>query len=117
MATDTAAFTTLRVIPVIEGVGASLDKQLGSLSGMGKKAGKQLGVPHANIHTWKVKISSGQSLTRNAQTNKMKSVAPIAAAPSLEEENQRLRRENAELKKVNHILKSAAAIFTRDHLS
>lgn len=43
MATDTAAFTTLRVIPVIEGVGASLDKQLGSLSGMGKKAGKQLG--------------------------------------------------------------------------
>ena len=43
MATGTAAFTTLRVIPVIEGVGASLDKQLGSLSGVGKKAGKQLG--------------------------------------------------------------------------
>lgn len=42
MATDTAAFTTLRVIPVIEGVGASLDKQLGS-PWDGKKARRQLG--------------------------------------------------------------------------
>ena len=33
-----------------------------------------------------------------------------------EEENRRLQAENAELKKVNHILKAAAAFFSRDHL-
>lgn len=90
--------------------------QLAEELGSAKKAGKQLGVPHANVHNWKVKISSGQSLNRSNQKNKIQSAAPISAA-SVEEENQRLRRENAELKKVNHILKAAAAIFTRDHLS
>lgn len=32
------------------------------------------------------------------------------------EELLRLRKENAELKKVNHILKAAAAFFSQDHL-
>lgn len=40
---DSAAFTTLRVIPVIDGVSDALNKQLSSLSGVGKTAGKQLG--------------------------------------------------------------------------
>lgn len=89
--------------------------QLAEDLGSAKKAAKQLGVPHANVHNWKVKLSSGQSLARSNQKNKLKSEAP--AASGVEEENQRLRRENAELKKVNHILKAATAIFTRDHLS
>jgi transposase len=90
--------------------------QLAEDLGSAKKAAKQLGVPHANVHNWKVKLSSGQSLSRSNQKNKTKSATSSAAA-GVEEENQRLRRENAELKKVNHILKAAAAIFTRDHLS
>ena len=32
------------------------------------------------------------------------------------EELARLRRENNELRKVNHILKAAAAFFSQDHL-
>jgi len=90
--------------------------QLAADLGSAKKAAKQLGVPHANIHTWKVKLSSGQSLARSNQA-KPKGTAPNAGTPSVEEENQRLRREVVELKKVNYILKAAAAIFTRDHLS
>jgi transposase len=91
--------------------------QLAEDLGSAKKAAKQLGVPHANVHTWKVKLSSGQSLARSNQNNKTKSTPLSSAPPGVEEENQRLRRENAELKKVNYILKAAAAIFTRDHLS
>ena len=81
-----------------------------------KRAAKQLGVPHANVYNWKVKLSSGQSLARSKQ-GKTKIAISGSIAPSIEEENERLRREVAELKKVNYILKAAAAIFTRDHLS
>jgi len=42
----------------------------------------------------------------------MKAPAP----PSLVEENRRLQRELAEQKKINHILKAAAAFFSQDHL-
>lgn len=88
--------------------------QLAADLGSSKKAAKQLGVPHANIHTWKVKLSTGQSLARSNQKNEIKST-PVTS--SVEEENRLLRRKIAELEKVNYILKSAAAIFTRDHLS
>ena len=42
--------------------------------------------------------------------------SPQAPAVSLNDEVRRLQREVAELKKVNHILKAAAAFFSQDHL-
>lgn len=85
--------------------------QLADDLGSAVKAAKQLGISDANIHNWRTKIRTGQSLSGTKTT-------PAVAAPtSAEEENARLRRKIAELEKVNHILKSAAAIFTRDHLS
>mgnify|MGYP000900466826 FL=1 len=83
--------------------------------GSAMKAAKQLGISDANIHNWRMKIKTGQSLSGTKTP-----VKPIADAPkpaSAEEENARLRKKIAELEKVNHILKAAAAIFTRDHLS
>jgi transposase len=68
------------------------------------KAEKQLGLAHGLINSWRRKMESTGEV-------------PAAKTESAEEELKRLRRENLELKKVNHILKSAAAIFTRDHLS
>ena len=38
-----AAYTTLQVIPSIRVVGAALDKQLGSVGAIGKKAGQDIG--------------------------------------------------------------------------
>ena len=74
-----------------------LAKSLGSV----KQAADQLGISDVNIHVWKKKL------------------AP--KAPGLEEspaeELKRLRLENAQQKKVIHILKSAAAFFSQDHLS
>jgi transposase len=72
---------------------------LGSMT----KAAKQLGVAHANLHNWKLKIQQSESIDKN--------LAQIKS----EEELKRLRKENAELKKVNYILKAAAAVFSRDH--
>ena len=70
------------------------------------KAALQLGVPESNIHNWREKLSG------SVQSNAGRSVT----IETPEEENRRLRRENQELKKVNHILKSAAAFFSQDHL-
>lgn len=68
------------------------------------KAGSQLGINHNNIRRWKNELKKIGS----AESKKTKT--------SLEEENRRLQRENDELKKVNHILKRAAAFFSQDHL-
>jgi transposase len=68
------------------------------------KAGSQLGVETNNIRRWAKELSAiGQAEAKKTKT-------------SLEEENRRLQRENDELKKVNHILKRAAAFFSQDHL-
>ncbi len=76
-----------------------LAKDLESMS----KAAKQLGISHANLHNWKIKAQESENLeSKMAQTN---------AA----EELKRLRKENSDLKKVNYILKAAAAVFSRDH--
>lgn len=77
-----------------------LAKSLGST----KKAANQLGIPDVNIHLWRKKLSGRYSSIGSLQTE------------SITEELKRLRRENAEQKKVIHILKSAAAFFSLDHL-
>ena len=76
-----------------------LAEELGSIA----KAAKQLGVAHANLHNWRHKVLKVSALT--------------PAQVSAEDELKRLRKENAELKKVNYILKAAAAVFSQGHLS
>lgn len=71
------------------------------------EAGKQLGVAGANIYVWRKKYI-GQSVTA-AKTTELKPDEILI-------ENRRLQQEVAHLKKVNHILKSAAAFFSQDHL-
>lgn len=72
-------------------------------------AAEQLGIPSATLYKW-ISLSK-KSLSLESKGNQ------VASKSSTEnEEVVRLRRENAELKKVNHILKSAAAFFSQDHL-
>lgn len=68
------------------------------------KAADQLGVSVSNLHGWKKQV--GKSETKESKKSKA----------GLEEENRRLQREVEELRKVNHILKRAAAFFSQDHL-
>lgn len=69
-----------------------------------KQAAEQLGIPESNINNWRFRF-------------KLKPTAITKSLTSDEaEELKRLRRENGDLKKVNHILKSAAAFFSQDHL-
>jgi transposase-like protein len=77
-----------------------LAKSLGS----SKKAADQLGISDVNIHVWKKNLAEGKSPSNGPRQE------------STEEELKRLRRENVEQKKVIHILKSAAAFFSQDHL-
>lgn len=80
-----------------------LAEDLGSVS----EAGRRLGISKVNIYTWKNKKPAGPVVAgRKAE------VTPV----ELEKECQRLQQENAQLKKVNHILKAAAAFFSQDHL-
>lgn len=69
-----------------------------------KKAADQLGISDVNIYCWRKKL----------EPNFEKNESPQQEA--LLEELTQLRRENAEQKKVIHILKSAAAFFSQDHL-
>ena len=64
------------------------------------EAARQLGVRDVLLHKWRTKYKPEKK--------------PVAAAES--DEIKRLKRENDELKKVNYILKRAAAFFSQDHL-
>jgi len=66
-------------------------------------AARQLGVPVQSLHSWKTKANE-QGLISNAKK------------VDLDAENRQLRKEVEELKKVNQILKKAAAFFSQDHL-
>ena len=77
-----------------------LSESLGSAT----KAAEQLGIPDVNIHVWRKKLNTSGSTKSSTQED------------SRDEEIRKLRKENAELKKVNHILKAAAAFFSQDHL-
>ena len=77
----------------------NLSKELGS----GTKAAQELGINESLIRNWTKRSNSEKSLK--------------AADPTFSvEEFKRLQKENDKLKKINHILKSAAAFFSQDHL-
>ncbi len=80
-----------------------LADELGSVA----EATKQLGLKDNAIYNWKIKFKY------EFQNSKSK---PAAATSPESEEVKRLRKENEELKKVNYILKRAAAFFSQDHL-
>jgi transposase len=79
-----------------------LADELGSVA----EATKQLGLSPNVIYNWKSKFKYKLSKTEIAQ-------APVISEA---EEIKRLKKENEELKKVNYILKRAAAFFSQDHL-
>lgn len=71
----------------------------------GVAAAKQLGISDSLIYSWRIKFKGSESKASGSGSQTGES-----------EELKQLRRENAELKKVNYILKSAAAFFSQDHL-
>jgi len=79
--------------------------ELAATLGCVSKAAQELGIPDVNIHAWKKTI--GQSQGKSFQELK---------ASAEQEEIKRLRKENADLKQCNLILKTAAAFFSQDHL-
>ncbi len=62
------------------------------------RARKKLGMSESNIRKW---------IQQREQDDELKALSPGGSM----EEFQRLRKENAELKKVNFIVKAAAAVF------
>lgn len=66
------------------------------------EAARQLGIHDAIIHTWAKKYGS--------------TIIDKSPATAESAEIKRLKKENEELKKVNYILKRAAAFFSQDHL-
>jgi len=86
--------------------------QLAQDLGSGPKAAAQLGISDSNIHNWRTLAKAG-ALGGGPDGGIIK---PSLPATNLEDENRRLQREVSELKKVNHILKQAAAFFSQDHL-
>lgn len=69
------------------------------------EAARQLGLADSLIYAWRNKYGKANGQQGNGRLTIHE-----------REELNRLRRENAKLKKVNHILKSAAAFFSQDHL-
>lgn len=78
-----------------------LASSLGSVS----KAAEQLGIPDVNIHAWRKRL--GKAKTVGLQT-------PVNSPE--QDEIKKLKKEIAELKQVNLILKTATAFFSQDHL-
>jgi transposase len=68
------------------------------------RAAKDLGVTTSKIYHWRSDLKEIDLTTQKDLTT------------TELEELKKLRRENNELKKINHILKSAAAFFSQDHL-
>ncbi|MDZ4662971.1 MAG: transposase [Pseudomonadota bacterium] len=79
-----------------------LVNQLGSYA----EAGRQLGIRDSALHTWKKKLKF--EMKKDSEKNSNSNLES--------EEIKRLKKEVEELKKVNYILKRAAAFFSQDHL-
>jgi len=79
-----------------------LARELKSLSA----AARQLGISDSLIYSWRTKHNFDIGNTSRS----------AATAVAETEEMKHLRKENEELKKVNNILRKAAAFFSQDHL-
>ncbi len=79
-----------------------LVNQLGSYA----EAARQLGITDSLLHSWKTKYK----FSMKKDSEKAENITPELI------ELQRLKKEIEELKKVNYILKRAAAFFSQDHL-
>jgi transposase len=77
-----------------------LARELGNTT----RAAEQLGIGDAIIHTWAKRFDAATG----------KKIEPVVSPDS--DEIKRLKKEVEELKKVNYILKRAAAFFSQDHL-
>jgi len=77
---------------------AELANRIGS-----SKAAEQLGVNVQNVKRWKDLADENQPQSKKEKVN-------------LEAEVRRLNKELDEQKKINQILKKAAAFFSQDHL-
>ena len=75
------------------------------------RAARHLGISGVSLYKWKEKKKSGEPL-KSTHSN----IPYNSSKESPENELKRLRKENEELKKVNIILKKAAAFFSQDHL-
>ena len=69
------------------------------------EAARQLGISDGSIHVWRKRLGKADPKPETKELT-----LPEA------EELKRLRKEVGELKKVNYILKAAAAFFSQDHL-
>ena len=75
-----------------------------SQTGARREIGELLGVKPETIRGW-IRRELGEGVT-----------PPAAATEPVNEEMQRLRRENAQLKRANEILKTASAFFAAAEL-
>ena len=85
--------------PEFKSQAVELARELKSAS----EAGKQLGVSESVIRVWTKKSTEVTAIQRQEPGFSI-------------EEFRRIQKENEKLKKVNQILKSAAAFFSQDHL-
>lgn len=69
-------------------------------------AARELGVTDSLLHSWAKKFKF------SLKSNKVENAVQVEQS----EEIRRLKKENEELRKVNNILKKAAAFFSQDHL-
>ena len=79
-------------------------------------AAERLGVPGATLYNW---LWQRKQRGVAPATAPSKATAPGPAAPSaieLQDELRRVRKELEHERKVNQILKAAAAFFSQDHL-
>ena len=65
---------------------------------------RELGIHHETLRGWRKRARRARGTPGE----------PGASVPSLEEENRRLRRENARLQEEREILKKATAFFAKD---
>lgn len=89
-----AAYTTLQVIPSIRGVGAALDKQLGSVGAIGKKAGQAIGDAMAKgIESKKSAVDAAAAKVATARTREADAAGKVRVA---EEKLETLRKKGVD---------------------